>query len=47
MQYFTLKLHFLENLITYLVNTFEMMDDLTYLTIKLFKQISNECENII
>jgi hypothetical protein len=34
MQYLTLKLHFFKILIAYLVNTFEMMDDLTCLMMK-------------
>jgi hypothetical protein len=29
MQYSTFKLHFKKNLITYLINNFEMMDDFT------------------
>jgi hypothetical protein len=38
MQYLTFKLHFLKILVTYFTNTFETMDDLTYLTMKLFKE---------
>ncbi len=32
---FFAQLHFLKILVTYLVNKFEIMDDLTYLTMKL------------
>jgi hypothetical protein len=35
MQYLTFKLHFLKELVTYLVNNFEIMDDLTYFAMKL------------
>jgi hypothetical protein len=38
MQYLTFKLHFLKILVIYLANTFEMMDDLTYLAMKFFKE---------
>jgi hypothetical protein len=34
MQYLAFKLHLKKILIIYLVNTFEMMDDLTYLAMK-------------
>ncbi len=35
MPYLTFKLHFLKKLVTYLVNNFEIRDDLTYLPMKL------------
>jgi hypothetical protein len=35
MQFLTLKLFFLNIILTSLINTFEMMDDLTYLTMQL------------
>jgi hypothetical protein len=35
MQYLTFKLHLKKKLVTYLVNNFEIMDDLTYLAMKL------------
>ncbi len=38
MQYLTFKLHFKKNLIIHLVINFEMIDDLTYLAMKFFKE---------
>jgi hypothetical protein len=46
-QYLTFKLHFKKYIVIYLVNTFETMDDLTYLVMNCFKKINNEYENII
>jgi hypothetical protein len=47
MQYLALKLHFFKILIAYLVNTFEMMDDLTCLMMKLFFKNNNKYDNIL
>jgi hypothetical protein len=47
MQYLTFKLHFLKVIVIYLANTFETMDDLTYLAMNCFKKINNEYENIL
>lgn len=48
MQYLTFKLHFSWCLVlTTLVNTFEIMDDLTYLTMNIFKTTNNECDNLL
>jgi hypothetical protein len=38
MWHFKFKLHFKRILITYVVNNFEMMDDFTFLTMKLFEE---------
>jgi hypothetical protein len=38
MQYSTFKLHLKKILVTYLINNFEMMDDFTYLGMKIFKE---------
>jgi hypothetical protein len=48
MKSLTLKLRFFWCLVlTTLVNTFQIMDDLTYLTMSFFIKTNNECDNIL